>query len=167
MAQASGHSHVPPRKLRPHIVGGADQPLLVQGAAKDHELAEADGPRLLPDPAESRSAEPRLSRGGKGWAWLAGRRGHHQQQHQHQTYSSRAEKALHLWLCIMERVWSRALYTGRRACSASCLAAGGLRVGLIPRLAEAMLPPKLDMPAMVPCEWRVCAGGWSPGTRES
>lgn len=163
MAQSSGHCHVPPRKLRPHIVGGADQPLLVQGAAKDHELAEADGPRLLPDPAESRSAEPRLLRG--GWAWLAGRRDHQQQQHQ--TYSSRAEKALHLWLCIMERVWSRAQYTGRRACSASCLAAGGLRVGLIPKLAEAMLPPKLDMPAMVPCEWRLYGGGWSPRTRES
>lgn len=147
MAHPSGRSHVPPRELCPHIVGGADQPLLVQGPAKDHELAEADGPRLLPHPAESRSAEPRLSRG-------------------KQTYSSRAEKALHLWLCIMERVWwSRAQYTGRRACPARCLAAGGLRVGLIPKLAEAMLPPKLDIPAMIPCEWQVYAGCWSPGTR--
>jgi hypothetical protein len=69
-------------------------------------------------------------------------------------------------LCIMERVWwSRAQYTGRRACPARCLAAGGLRVGLIPKLAEAMLPPKLDIPAMIPCEWQVYAGCWSPGTR--
>lgn len=39
-----------------------------------------------------------------GWAWLAGGK----KQQQQRTYSSRAEKALHLWLCIMERVWSRA-----------------------------------------------------------
>lgn len=145
MAHPSGHSHVPPRELCPHIVGRADQPLLVQGAAKDHELAEADGPRLLPDPAESRSVEPRLSRGRVDMR-LAGRR-----KQQQRTYSSRAEKALHLWLCIMERVWSRAQPTARRACSGRRLAAGGLRVGLIPKLAEAMLPPKLDIPAMIPC----------------
>lgn len=159
MAHCSGHygpSHVPPRELCPHIVGRADQPLLVQGAAKDHELAEADGPRLLPNPAESRSVEPRLSLSLSisllgGWTWLAGRR--KQQQQQQRTYSSRAEKALHLWLCITERVWSRAQYAGRRACRGRRLAAGGLRVGLIPKLAEAMLPPKLDMPAMIPYEW--------------
>lgn len=100
-----------------------------------------------------------------GWTWLAGRWRRRQQQ---QTYSSRAEKALHLWLCIMERVWSRAQYTGRRACRPRRLAAGGLRVGLIPipKLAEAMLPPKLDIPATIPCEWPVCAGDWRPGTRE-
>lgn len=96
---------------------------------------------------------------GGGWTWLAGRR-----KQQQRTYSSRAEKALHLWLCIMERVWSRAQPTARRACCGRRLAAGGLRVGLIPKLAEAMLPPKLDIPAMIPCEWRVYAGGWSPGT---
>jgi hypothetical protein len=81
-----------------------------------------------------------------------------------ETYSSRAEKGLHLWLCIMERGWcrSRAQYTrGHRACPARCLAAGGLRVGLIPKLAEAVLPPKLDIPAMIPCELRVCGGVWS------
>lgn len=82
-----------------------------------------------------------------GWKWLAGGR---KQQQQQRTYSSRAEKALHLWLCIMERVWSRAQYTGGRACPGRRLAAGGLRVGLIPKLAEAMLPPKLDIPAMIP-----------------
>lgn len=156
MAHCSGHSHVPPRELCPHIVGRADQPLLVQGAAKDHELAEADGPCLLPNPAESRSVEPRLSLEG-GWTRLAGRR--KQQQQQQQTYSSRAEKALHLWLCITERVWSRAQYAGRRACPARRLAAGGLRVGLIPKLAEAMLPPKLDIPATIPYDWRVYVGG--------
>lgn len=91
---------------------------------------------------------------GGGWAWLAGRR-----KQQQRTYSSRAEKALHLWLCIMERVWSRAQPTARRACSGRRLAAGGLRVGLIPKLAEAMLPPKLDMQAMIPYEWRVYASG--------